>query len=252
MWLLVWDRFPFSVPYPTRTARRGIPSDRSGYSQCEEDRTRRPLLATALATALAAGTTLLAGCGSTTDDASSDAAQQLLGTDVGVHHVRGAPLLVGRVLGSHLRLGVRLSAAPARLHHRRPEGDARTGGGRSRQHLRAGPADQHLRAGPAAPAASAASRWSSPRAASRSAPGRPHPAGQREADRAEARRPRGRDAADHGGRATTRPRSAAPTPTQGLRVYPPNETHAAYVPHRATGCESTAVHLLELRPYQAG
>ena len=43
-----------------------------------------------------------------------------------------------------------------------------------------------------------------------------------------------------------------PTPTQGLRVYPPNETHAAYVPHRATACASTKVHLLELRPYQAG
>ena len=43
-----------------------------------------------------------------------------------------------------------------------------------------------------------------------------------------------------------------PTPTQGLRVYPPNETHAAYVPHRTTACESTKVHLLELRPYQAG
>jgi hypothetical protein len=43
-----------------------------------------------------------------------------------------------------------------------------------------------------------------------------------------------------------------PTPTQGLRVYPPNETHAAFVPHRSTACESTKVHLLELRPYQAG
>jgi hypothetical protein len=43
-----------------------------------------------------------------------------------------------------------------------------------------------------------------------------------------------------------------PTPTQGLRVYPPNETHAAYVPHRATACASKTVHLLELRPYQAG
>jgi hypothetical protein len=43
-----------------------------------------------------------------------------------------------------------------------------------------------------------------------------------------------------------------PTPTQGLRVFPPNETHAAYVPHAATACASPKVHLLELRPYQAG
>jgi hypothetical protein len=43
-----------------------------------------------------------------------------------------------------------------------------------------------------------------------------------------------------------------PEPTKGLRVYPPNETDAAYVPHAATACGNPKVHLLQLRPYQAG
>lgn len=43
-----------------------------------------------------------------------------------------------------------------------------------------------------------------------------------------------------------------PIPATGFRVYPPDETHAAYVPHRATACGSPAVHLLTLTPYQAG
>jgi hypothetical protein len=53
--------------------------------------------------------------------------------------------------------------------------------------------------------------------------------------------------ADNFDKATCRP-----SPTHGLRIYPPNETHAAYVAHAATACESASVHLLELRPYQAG
>ena len=43
-----------------------------------------------------------------------------------------------------------------------------------------------------------------------------------------------------------------PTPATGFRVYPPDERHAAYVPHRATACASPAVHLLTLTPYKAG
>ena len=43
-----------------------------------------------------------------------------------------------------------------------------------------------------------------------------------------------------------------PTPATGFRVYPPDETHAAYVPHRATACASPGVHLLTLTPYRAG
>lgn len=43
-----------------------------------------------------------------------------------------------------------------------------------------------------------------------------------------------------------------PVPTKGLRIYPPNETQAAYVAFDATACQSGRVHLLHLKPYQAG
>lgn len=43
-----------------------------------------------------------------------------------------------------------------------------------------------------------------------------------------------------------------PKPATGFRVYPPNETHSAFVAHKTTACASTKVHLLALRPYQAG
>lgn len=41
-----------------------------------------------------------------------------------------------------------------------------------------------------------------------------------------------------------------PAPAEGFRVYPPNETHAAYVAHGSTGCRNEKVHLLSLAPYQ--
>lgn len=41
-----------------------------------------------------------------------------------------------------------------------------------------------------------------------------------------------------------------PAPAEGFRVYPPNETHAAYVAHGSTGCRNEKVHLLSLTPYQ--
>jgi hypothetical protein len=43
-----------------------------------------------------------------------------------------------------------------------------------------------------------------------------------------------------------------PKPAAGFRVYPPNETHSAFVAHKTTACGSAKVHLLALRPYQAG
>ena len=43
-----------------------------------------------------------------------------------------------------------------------------------------------------------------------------------------------------------------PKPATGFRVYPPNETHSAFVANAATACASSSVHLLTLRPYQAG
>ena len=42
-----------------------------------------------------------------------------------------------------------------------------------------------------------------------------------------------------------------PAPAEGFRVYPPNETHAAYVAHGSTGCRNEKVHLLSLAPYQS-
>jgi hypothetical protein len=43
-----------------------------------------------------------------------------------------------------------------------------------------------------------------------------------------------------------------PMQAAGFRVYPPNETHSAFVAHTAPACSSTKVHLLTLRPYRAG
>lgn len=43
-----------------------------------------------------------------------------------------------------------------------------------------------------------------------------------------------------------------PTPVDGLRIYPPNETHSLYVAHATTGCASTSVQLLQISPYQPG
>ena len=46
------------------------------------------------------------------------------------------------------------------------------------------------------------------------------------------------------------PSKCDPTPAEGFRVYPPNETHAAYVAQGSTGCRNDTVHLLTLTPYQ--
>jgi len=46
------------------------------------------------------------------------------------------------------------------------------------------------------------------------------------------------------------PSRCRPAPAEGFRVYPPNETHAAYVAHGSTGCRNEKVHLLSLAPYQ--
>jgi Protein of unknown function (DUF4232) len=43
-----------------------------------------------------------------------------------------------------------------------------------------------------------------------------------------------------------------PKHAAGLRVYPPNETHSAFVAHGSPACASATVHLLTLRPYRAG
>jgi hypothetical protein len=43
-----------------------------------------------------------------------------------------------------------------------------------------------------------------------------------------------------------------PAEAAGFRVYPPNETHSAFVAHKTLACTSAKVHLLTLRPYQAG
>ena len=46
------------------------------------------------------------------------------------------------------------------------------------------------------------------------------------------------------------PSKCKPAPAEGFRVYPPNETHAAYVAQGSTGCRNDTVHLLTLTPYQ--
>ena len=43
--------------------------------------------------------------------------------------------------------------------------------------------------------------------------------------------------------------SCMPVQSDGLRVYPPEETHAAYVPFKATGCEGS-VETLKIQPVQ--
>ena len=46
------------------------------------------------------------------------------------------------------------------------------------------------------------------------------------------------------------PSKCDPAAAEGFRVYPPNETHAAYVAQGSTGCRNDTVHLLTLTPYQ--
>ena len=46
------------------------------------------------------------------------------------------------------------------------------------------------------------------------------------------------------------PSKCDPAPAEGFRIYPPNETHAAYVAQGSTGCRKDTVHLLTLTPYQ--
>lgn len=43
-----------------------------------------------------------------------------------------------------------------------------------------------------------------------------------------------------------------PVQAKGFRVYPPNETHSAFVKHPTTACQNAKVHLLSLAPYHAG
>ncbi len=47
------------------------------------------------------------------------------------------------------------------------------------------------------------------------------------------------------------PDKCRPSPTHGLRVYPPNDTQSVYVGYDALACEATGVHLLSLKPYRA-
>ena len=46
------------------------------------------------------------------------------------------------------------------------------------------------------------------------------------------------------------PSKCDPAPAEGFRVYPPNETHAAFVAQGSTGCRNDTVHLLTLTPYR--
>ncbi|MGH3508991.1 MAG: DUF4232 domain-containing protein [Nocardioidaceae bacterium] len=43
-----------------------------------------------------------------------------------------------------------------------------------------------------------------------------------------------------------------PVKVDGLRVYPPNQTASLYVAQAGTGCRSTKVKLLTIRPYKLG
>ncbi|MGH3413957.1 MAG: DUF4232 domain-containing protein [Marmoricola sp.] len=45
-------------------------------------------------------------------------------------------------------------------------------------------------------------------------------------------------------------RTCHPVRARGLRIYPPNETHAAVVRHPETACRSHGVSLMTLRPYR--
>ena len=53
-------------------------------------------------------------------------------------------------------------------------------------------------------------------------------------------------------RAESYPRAQCdPVAVDGLRVYPPNETHSLYAAHPTTGCANRSVELLEVQPYHA-
>jgi hypothetical protein len=41
-----------------------------------------------------------------------------------------------------------------------------------------------------------------------------------------------------------------PTPVDGLRIYPPDETSSLFAEHATTGCQSDSVKLLEVGPYE--
>ncbi len=45
------------------------------------------------------------------------------------------------------------------------------------------------------------------------------------------------------------PRLCRPQTTSGLRVYPPNQTTARFLPQHTLGCRNPAVHLLSLTPF---
>jgi Protein of unknown function (DUF4232) len=40
-----------------------------------------------------------------------------------------------------------------------------------------------------------------------------------------------------------------PSHTDGLRIYPPNQTASAFVKQKTIGCKNHKVHLLSLSPY---
>ena len=44
------------------------------------------------------------------------------------------------------------------------------------------------------------------------------------------------------------PRVCRPRTTDGLRVYPPNQTTSIFLAQRTTGCRNPAVHLLTVTP----
>jgi len=48
------------------------------------------------------------------------------------------------------------------------------------------------------------------------------------------------------------PKRCQPTPANGFRVYPPNQTRSAYVAQATTGCRNTGVTLLQIAPMSAG
>lgn len=42
-----------------------------------------------------------------------------------------------------------------------------------------------------------------------------------------------------------------PVAVDGLRIYPPNETHSLYAAHPTTGCANRSIELLSVQPYHA-
>lgn len=42
-----------------------------------------------------------------------------------------------------------------------------------------------------------------------------------------------------------------PVAVDGLRIYPPNETHSLYAAHPTTGCANRSIELLSVQPYRA-